>query len=267
MPKNSSPRAKSVPPSRGETCLKGSSGKPRKEHPKKAKALVERILPELLLPAGHPEAFLAALEGGADAIYLGIDQFNARNRAKNFQLNELPALIKKAREFESKVYLTLNTLIKNNEIKNLIKILSCLEHIPIDALIIQDWGVFGLIKKHFPDLKLHGSTQIGIHNSLEANFHSKLGFERVIMARELSWTELEMISQRSKAHLEIFAHGALCYSFSGYCLMSSWLGGNSANRGQCRQPCRQLYHSPSGADRIFCMKDFELIDYLPQICA
>ncbi len=225
-------------------------------------------LPELLLPAGNPDSFMAAISGGADAIYFGLNQFNARSRARNFQLEDIPSLAKEAKKRNVKLYLTLNTLIKNGELRHLLKLLSALEHLPVSALIIQDWGLYYLVKKYFPKLVLHSSTQMGIHNSLDANFHYKLGFSRSILARELSLSDLKLISNRSQAELEIFVHGALCYSFSGYCLMSSFIGGNSANRGLCRQPCRQIYQTAkeSNMGRFFCMKDYQLIDFLPQIC-
>ncbi len=222
--------------------------------------------PELLVPAGNPEAFLAALEGGADAVYLGVSQFNARSRAKNFRIEELPHLIQTAKKYYAKLYLTLNTLIKNTELKQFIRLLTILETIPIDAIIIQDWGVYWIIKKYFPKIRLHCSTQMGNHNSLDCNFSAKLGFDRVVLARELSLSDLEIVTNHTRAALEIFIHGALCYSYSGYCLMSSYLGGNSANRGLCRQPCRQLYGTPDRETKLFCMKDLQLIDYLPQIC-
>ncbi len=225
-------------------------------------------VPELLLPAGNPESFMAAITGGADAIYFGLDQFSARNRARNFHIEDIPSLAKEAQKREVKLYVALNTLIKNNEIKNLLKVLLSLENMPIAALIIQDWGVYYLIKKYFPNFTIHSSTQMGNHNSLDSNFSHKLGFQRIILARELALEDLQHISKRSKAELELFIHGALCYSFSGYCLMSSFIGGNSANRGLCRQPCRQVFKDEkhSNYSRFFCMKDFQLIDYLPQIC-
>lgn len=235
----------------------------------KKKEVVSVPKPELLLPAGNPEAFMAALSGGADAVYLGIDQFNARGRAKNFHLEDIPSLHHAAKEHGAKLYLTLNTLIKNRELKELIRILLAVEKLPVSALIIQDLGVLYLLKKHFPRLEIHSSTQMGNHNSLDCQFAEQQGFARVILARELSLKDIIHITERSKANLEIFVHGALCYSYSGYCLMSSWLGGNSANRGLCRQPCRQFYQDEDSdyAKRMFCMKDYQLIDYLPQICA
>ncbi len=221
--------------------------------------------PELLLPAGSPEAFMAALEGGADAIYLGLQNFNARGRAKNFQISNLPALLEKAASYNAKIYLTLNTLIKNNELTKLMEYLTILQDYPPAAVIIQDWGVYYLLQKYFSRLKIHASTQMGNHNSLDCQFAKAQHFQRVILARELTLDELNGIAANSKIELEIFAHGALCYSFSGSCLFSSWTGGMSANRGQCKQPCRHLFKAESQTERWFSMKDLELIEYLPEL--
>lgn len=221
--------------------------------------------PELLLPAGSPEAFIAALEGGADAIYLGLQNFNARGRAKNFQINNLPSLLNKAADYKAKIYLTLNTLIKNNELTRLLEYLTILQDYPPAAIIIQDWGVYYLLRKYFPNFKVHTSTQMGNHNSLDCQFAAKQHFQRVILARELTLDELSSMASKSKVELEIFTHGALCYSFSGSCLFSSWAGGMSANRGQCKQPCRHHFSAGSKTERWFSMKDLELIEYLPEL--
>lgn len=221
--------------------------------------------PELLLPAGSTEAFLAALEGGADAVYLGMQQFNARGRARNFNIHQLPTLINKAKEFNAKLYITLNTLIKNKELQQVLDYLQLIEKACPAAIIIQDWGIYQLCRKYFPKLKLHASTQMGNHNALDCSFSKKLGFERVILARELTLTEIDSIAHNSSIQLEIFVHGALCYSFSGSCLFSSWSGGMSANRGQCRQPCRHLFNQQDRKEHFFSMKDLQLIDYVPAL--
>ncbi|MDD4155501.1 MAG: U32 family peptidase [Candidatus Cloacimonetes bacterium] len=220
---------------------------------------------ELLLPAGHPEMALAAFEGGADAVYAGLDDFNARKKAKNFNYNELFTLIDYAHKINKKVYVTLNTLVKNNEIKKLIDVLLKLEQIKPDALIIQDWGLFYLLKKHFPELPIHASTQLGVHHSNNVKYCAKKGFERVILARELSLDELVSIQKDAETQLEIFVHGALCYSFSGYCLFSSFLGGMSANRGMCKQPCRRLFNLSNEQKYLFSLKDLMLIDFIPKL--
>ncbi len=221
--------------------------------------------PELLLPVGNTEAFYAAQEGGADAVYLGLRSFNARGRAQNFAPNQLQSLLKESQKSGLKVYLTLNTLIKNSELPKLLDMLYMLSQTTVSSLIIQDWGVYYLLNKFFQKISIHASTQIGIHNSLGANHLHIKNFERVILARELTLPELTEISRNAKIELEIFAHGALCYSFSGMCLFSSYLGGMSANRGLCCQPCRRIFNSPQNSDYFFSLKDNQLIELLPQI--
>ncbi len=220
--------------------------------------------PELLLPAGSREAFAAAIEGGADAVYLGLEKFNARNRAKNFHVEDLQPLVEIAHQNQVKVYLTLNTLIKNAEIRQLLEIVQYLNSYPPDAIIVQDWGVFNLIHK-LSRIPLHGSTQMGLHNSVGAQFSKRAGLERIIMARELTFPELQEIRHLSQIDLELFVHGALCYSFSGGCLFSSYAGGMSANRGLCKQPCRRLYSSESSEKYWFNLKDLQLIEMIPQL--
>jgi len=221
--------------------------------------------PELLLPVGNAENFHAAVEGGANAVYLGLKKFNARGRANNFSHDQLQGLIKEAKENDVKVYITLNTVIKNHELPELLETLDFLNKIKVSAIIIQDWGVYYLSKKYFPNLNIHASTQMGNHNSLGANYSNKLDFERVILARELNDTEISTISERSDIQLEIFVHGALCYSFSGMCLFSSYLGGSGANRGICAQPCRRVYKSGNKSKYTFSLKDNQLIEHIPDI--
>lgn len=221
--------------------------------------------PELLLPAGSVEAFFAAIEGGADAVYLGLNNFNARGRASNFNLSQLESLLYHANKNNVKIYLTLNTVIKNEEIPELLDILFVLSKSNISAVIIQDWGVYYLIKKYFPQIKIHASTQMVNHNSAGAMFSEKHGFERIILARELLLNELQEIKQKSNIQLEVFVHGALCYSFSGICLFSSYIGGHGANRGLCTQPCRRFYLSENENDTIFSLKDQQLLEYIPEL--
>lgn len=226
----------------------------------------ERMKPELLLPAGNTEAFHAALQGGADAIYLGLQDFNARKRANNFTVQQLPTLLELAHNKNTKVFITLNTVIKNEELPQLYILLAQLSQIKVDAIIIQDWGVFHIVKKHFPKLEVHASTQMAFHNSVGANFGSRSGLKRIILARELTLNELQSIRKNSQVDLELFVHGALCYSFSGLCLFSSYLGGMSANRGACKQPCRRMYNDNKKQHYIFNLKDNELIEHIPEIC-
>jgi putative protease len=211
--------------------------------------------PEILAPAGNPEAFYAALEAGADAVYLGIDRFNARERASNFDYTELPVLIEEAHKNDCKLFLTLNTVIKNSELSELIDILAFLNRAKPDAVIIQDWGVYYLVKTYFPKLVLHASTQMAIHNSNGAVYVQKKGFERFIPARELTMDELRRMIEKSNIDVEVFVHGALCYSFSGMCHFSSYLGGHGANRGLCAQVCRRTFDTPSGEANLFNLKD------------
>ncbi len=220
--------------------------------------------PELLLPVGNPEAFYAAVKGGADAIYLGLKQFNARGRAKNFTNGQLFTILKEAKQNGILVYVTVNTVIKNSEINELIDYLHFLNQAKVDGIIIQDWGVYFIAKRFFPNLVLHASTQMGIHNSLGANHAGKKGMERVVLARELTLRELGKISKKSKVETEVFVHGALCYSFSGMCLYSSYAGGRGANRGLCTQPCRRTYSGIRKNEYLFNLKDNQLLELIEQ---
>jgi len=223
---------------------------------------IQKHKPELLLPAGNVESFYAAIEGGADAIYLGTKYFNARERAANFSPQQLKTMVKHAHKHNVNVYVTLNTVIKNQEIPELLHVLFQLREIQPDALIIQDMAVWHIIQKYFPDFEIHASTQMAHHNSIGASFAKQIGIQRVIMARELNFAELQQISKKPSAELEIFAHGALCYAFSGMCLFSSYLGGMGANRGLCKQACRRVYHGKESSFH-FSMKDNQLIDLVP----
>jgi len=219
---------------------------------------------ELLLPVGSPEALYAAIEGGADAVYLGLDRFNARGRAKNFTRQQFLQAIFLAHENGIKVYLTLNTLVKNQELDELIELLSFIEQTGVDAVIVQDWGVYWLVKSHFPSITLHASTQMGLHNSPGAIMAQHFGFSRVVVSRELLPKEVDSICHASSVEVEVFVHGALCYCFSGSCFFSSWVGGMSANRGMCRQPCRRLF-SVNGNDQkesVFSLADLQLAGHL-----
>ena len=219
--------------------------------------------PELLLPAGSLETFFAAMEGGADAVYLGLKKFNARNRARNFSYNDLLNVVNEAHLRGKKVYVTLNTLLKNNELPELIETLAVLSQCRPDALIIQDLAVANLVNEYFPKLQIHASTQMAIHNSASCNWLKERGFSRVVLARELTLHELSQLAKSATVETEVFIHGALCYSVSGQCLFSSYLGGNSANRGLCTQVCRRNFVTESGKTPLFSMKDFQLIDLVP----
>lgn len=221
--------------------------------------------PELLLPAGNPESFFAALEAGADAIYLGLSQFNARGRATNFNHRQLPAILREARKKNVKVYITLNTVVKNTEMDKLIEMLAFLNDAKPDAVIVQDWGVFCLARTFFPNLRIHASTQMGIHNSQGTWFLAEKGFARTVLARELTLKELETVVKNSPQETEVFVHGALCYSFSGMCLFSSYTGGRGANRGICSQSCRRTYNDGGKQKFLFNLKDNQLLDLIPKL--
>ncbi len=229
------------------------------------KTYVMHTKPELLLPAGNTESFFAALKAGADAVYLGLQQFNARARATNFTHFQFISVLKKARDHNVKVYVTLNTVVKNVEIESLIETLWFLDKAGADGIIVQDWGVFFIARKYFPKLKIHASTQMGIHNSNGTDYLAEKGFKRTVLARELTLNELEKIANTSPVEIEVFVHGALCYSFSGMCLFSSYTGGRGANRGMCAQPCRREYDSKNHKKFLFNLKDNQLIELIPKL--
>lgn len=193
---------------------------------------------ELLAPAGNAAAALAAFDAGADAVYAGMAKFNARERSENFSEKMLAGIVEYAHGIGRKVYITFNTIIKEDELAQAVEYLSILNSIRPDALIIQDLGILNIIREYFPKLKVHASTQMGFHNSAGLKLAGELGFSRVIMERQVTFGELRAIVPQSPVDLEIFVHGALCCSMSGQCLFSSWHGGASGNRGKCKQPCR-----------------------------
>jgi len=199
------------------------------------------IPPEVLAPVGDEEALLAAIRGGADAVYLGVDEFNARQGAKNFTLENLDEAVKLAHSHGVLVYLALNIPIKQKELQHALEIADCAYAAGIDAVILQDLGLLRLLNEIYPDLELHASTQMTIHNKGGVDFVAGLGAKRVIVSRELTTAEVKNIVDHSNAEIEVFVHGALCYSYSGKCLFSSFLHGRSANRGACAQPCRRRY--------------------------
>lgn len=195
---------------------------------------------ELLSPAGEYSSFLGAINAGADAVYLAGNMYGARASAVNFSNEELIKAIRYAHLFNRKVFLTVNTLTKNNELENLKEFLNPLYQSGLDAVIVQDIGVFKYIKDTFKDLDIHVSTQAVVTSKYGAEFYKKLGAARVVLARELTLPEVKEITSTG-IETECFIHGAMCYSYSGMCLFSSFLGGNSGNRGRCKGPCRQPY--------------------------
>lgn len=220
---------------------------------------------ELLAPAGSPESFHAAIESGADAVYCGLGDFNARARAKNFTAKTLSYLVPYAHSKKTKVYATFNTLLKQRELEPVLHAVFQLEQIGVDAVIVQDFGLAMLIRSNFPDLRIHASTQMSIHTSEGARAAARLGIQRVVLARELSLEEIELIAKRSPVELEVFCHGALCYSISGACLASSFLGGKSGNRGKCTQVCRRPFSDTDTSGHFFSTRDFSAIHHLGRI--
>jgi putative protease len=210
-------------------------------------------IPELLAPAGSPEAFLAAVNAGADAVYLSGKQFGARKFAPNFSEPAIEEAVKYAHSRGVRVYITVNTLVHDRELSEVMEYLVRLYAAGVDAVLVQDIGVAALAHEIVPDLALHASTQLTIHNAEGVRWAQSLGFSRVVLARELPLSEVESIARATAdtgVGLEIFAHGALCYSYSGQCLLSSVIGGRSGNRGMCAQPCRKKYSLvTAGIDR------------------
>lgn len=196
---------------------------------------------ELLAPAGTMENFMAALESGADAIYLGGKVFNARAHAANFGIDELREAVRLAHILDVSVYVTVNILIGDTELKDLEQYIKDLDSIGVDAIIVQDLAVAEISKRVAPNIHLHGSTQMTAATLDAVRFYESLGFTRVVLARELSLKEIQHICKHCKAEIEVFVHGALCVCYSGQCLMSSFIGGRSGNRGACAQPCRLPY--------------------------
>lgn len=219
---------------------------------------------ELLAPAGSPEAFIAALKAGADAVYLGLKDFNARKRAKNFTVDEFKYAVNYAHHHNKKVYLTLNTLVFDNEFESVIDILDIAEDVHVDAVIVQDIGLIHLLRTYYPSLAIHASTQTFCHNSLHAQFLKYLGVSRIILPRELSLGEIKRIAEKVPLEYEVFIHGAMCFSFSGCCLFSSYLFGESGNRGRCLQPCRFPFTVSGNTQYPFSMKDLAIGQFIQE---
>lgn len=196
---------------------------------------------ELLAPVGDFECLKAAVQNGADSVYFGANMFSARASAKNFDIENLEIAINYAKIRGVKTNLTLNTLIKNNELDEAFELAKKAYEFGIDAIIVQDLGLASLLIKSFPNLAIHASTQMSVHNLEGVKKLEKLGFKRVVLSRELSIQEIEHICKNTNVQIECFIHGALCISYSGQCLFSSMVGGRSGNRGRCAQPCRLPY--------------------------
>jgi putative protease len=233
---------------------------------------------ELLAPVGSFSSFDAALEEGADAVYVGAPGLNARALSRDFTYPEIGAMISRAHASGVKLYLAANSLIKENEVALAIESLASLEVLKPDALIIQDPGLFYLARRYFPRLSLHASTLMSVHNSLAVQHFIDMGFARVVLPRELTIPEIRTLSAKTGAELEVFVHGAMCFSYSGLCLFSSLHGGKSSLRGRCVQPCRRQYtwkkkkarsrgRRPvsSGGEYLFSMNDLSGLEQLAEL--
>jgi len=230
---------------------------------------------ELLAPAGNMLAFEAALNAGADAIYLGIDKFSARRGAENFALDELDGVIKQAHLKGVKVYVAFNTLIADEELQTAVESLALISNAGADAVIVQDLGIFDLVKKLIPGLRIHASTQMNTHNLEMVKFLEDKGAKRITLARELSIDEVSKICDASNIEIETFIHGALCFSYSGQCLLSSMVGNRSGNRGLCPQACRLSYDLivsdegeevwPTPGKHLLSTRDLSGIKLIPEL--
>ena len=231
--------------------------------------------PELLAPAGGPEPFYAALAAGADAIYCGMGAFNARRKADNFTDESFEAACRAAHLAGSRVYVTVNIVIKDEEMSEALSLVDRCWRLGADAFIIQDWGLFFEIRRHMPEVETHISTQANIHDARGTAWCKEAGADRVTLSRELSIDEIAIIHDAVDIELEVFSHGAICFCYSGVCLLSSFTSrGRSANRGMCAQPCRLPYElidetgrswSKPGRERALCPRDTCTADKLPRL--
>ena len=221
---------------------------------------------ELLAPAGSPEAVTAAVQSGADAVYLGYGNFNARRNAKNFSREEAAAAVSYCHLRGAKVYLTMNTLLTDRELPAAAKAAGEASDMGVDAVLVQDLGVARMLRQTAPDLTLHASTQMSLHSLDGVKMAADLGLKRVVLSRELSRQAMEYICTHSPIEIEVFVHGALCMCYSGQCFFSSVIGGRSGNRGLCAQPCRLRYGWGDSADAYpLSLKDMSLAQYLRQL--
>ena len=224
---------------------------------------------ELLAPGGDVNAIKAAIVAGANAVYCGLDTFNARNRAANLSFDDLTGVVKLAHQYDCEIFLTLNVVILEHEIVGIVKLLNKLVNSGIDGIIVQDLGLFNLVKKYFPSLHIHASTQLTTHNEGQVQFLSKIGASRVNLSRELNLTEIKALT--TVAHdadvlTEVFVHGALCIAFSGQCYSSSVSVGNSGNRGRCSQACRDEYEPTAMGNKFpLNLKDNSAYFDLPEL--
>ncbi len=219
------------------------------------------IRPEILAPAGGMEQLEAAVRSGADAVYLGTDGFNARQNAKNFSDDDLKNAVKYCHQRGVRVHVTLNTLVFDDEIEKLIQKIKIVAECGVDAVIVQDIAVARLVRECCPDLPMHASTQLTVHNTAGALMMKELGFSRVVLAREMTLEEISSVTENAGIETEVFVHGALCTCVSGACYLSGMLGGRSGNRGYCAQPCRLNFVNPHGREYALSLKDMSHVEY------
>ncbi len=232
--------------------------------PQRATDMQKKV--ELLCPAGSPAAFDAAIEAGADAIYLGLSAFNARINANNFTPEDIGAAILRAHAYGVKVYVTLNTLVLDREREEFLATADAAYLAGADAFIVADLGAIAMLRRRMPDMPIHASTQVSGHNTLAARELQKLGVSRMVCAREMGEREIREFCKESPIEAEVFVHGALCVCHSGQCLFSSLVGGRSGNRGECAQPCRLPYATPKGrSDYPLSLKDLSLAAHVDKL--
>lgn len=214
---------------------------------------------EILAPAGGPEALRAAVFAGADAVYLGGPAFGARANAKNFSRQELADAVAFCHGRGVRVHVTVNTLLKENELPQALEFVEFLCSLPVDAVLVQDMGLFAALRRRAPELPLHASTQMSLHTPAGAKLLWELGAQRVVLSREMSLEEIREVRESCPVELESFVHGALCMSVSGQCYFSAMLGGRSGNRGLCAQPCRLPFAAPGGTGHDLSLKDLSFV--------
>jgi collagenase-like PrtC family protease len=225
------------------------------------------MTPELMSPAGNREALYAAVDNGSDAVYLGLSVFNARKPAINFRFDELHEVIKYAHSRSVRIYVTLNIDLKSSELEEAARILNLLIESKADAVIIKDMALIYMLSNYYPPFEFHLSTQFGIANSAAMSMAENLGASRVVLARELNNMEISALVRPYFPKAEVFVQGSMCFSFSGKCLMSSWFGGKSANRGACQAPCRFRFtkEGAGGTSSFFSMKDLNLSERINEL--
>ncbi len=220
---------------------------------------------ELMAPAGGINNFFACISAGCNSVYLGFKKFNARRPAENFTIHDLKKALSYAHSSGKKVYITLNIDLKSNELKEAAELLLTIEELGADAVIIKDFALISIINKFFKKTSIHLSTQNAVTSSLGLEFAKKIGAERVVMARELTLDELKIAGSVEGIEVEVFTEGSMCFSVSGRCLMSSWVGARSGNRGACTAPCRVIWRKDNKSERYFAMKDLTVIIHLEEL--